>query len=537
MRRGRGAHGYDSLSGFRTQQSEPAVPQGLLKNATGTNVYRLNVDPPEEAQQAVSFGGSDRWWEQTDLTKLLLSSNQLTTLSEELRLLPALTTLDLHDNQIQSLPRAIGELQELRQLSNQLRALPLELFSLALLSSLTLQHNLLESLPPELGQLTSLTELNLSRNHLQELPCSLGDLRHLQKLSLEHNQLGSLPDSVGRLRLLDCNNNQLTTLPSSLAQMTSLEQLFLRQNRLTLVPPLPSDSLKELYLADNQISTLGSEQMSGLSVLSSLELRGNKISTLPEGALPSTLTRLDLSNNDIGILPPTLGLLPNLTVLLLEGNPLRGIRRELLNKGTMELLKYLRGRIKVVFPMSCVQLLIFLCPLCSSNKQAESVRDELFDAAAGHCITSVNFSKNQLSSAPSRYTQVPPSFGSIRLMIFPFSNNTLQNLTKLRSIILNFNRFKSFPVVLYELGNLETVLLGNNQVGSVDASRLQALVHLSTLDLSNNDMLHVPPELGLCSALRCLSLEGNPFRTPRAAIVAKGTDAVLEYLRSRIPAS
>lgn len=35
---------------------------------------------------------------------------------------------------------------------------------------------------------------------------------------------------------------------------------------------------------------------------------------------------------------------------------------------------------------------------------------------------------------------------------------------------------------------------------------------------------------------RSLLLEGNPFRTPRAAILAKGTAAVLEYLRSRIPA-
>lgn len=34
---------------------------------------------------------------------------------------------------------------------------------------------------------------------------------------------------------------------------------------------------------------------------------------------------------------------------------------------------------------------------------------------------------------------------------------------------------------------------------------------------------------------RTLLLEGNPFRTPRAAILAKGTAAVLEYLRSRIP--
>lgn len=34
---------------------------------------------------------------------------------------------------------------------------------------------------------------------------------------------------------------------------------------------------------------------------------------------------------------------------------------------------------------------------------------------------------------------------------------------------------------------------------------------------------------------RTLLLEGNPFRTPRAAVLAKGTAAVLEYLRSRIP--
>lgn len=59
------------------------------------SVYRLNTDTPEEAQQDVSFGGSDRWWEQTDLTKLLLSSNQLQCLSDDIRLLPGLTTLDV----------------------------------------------------------------------------------------------------------------------------------------------------------------------------------------------------------------------------------------------------------------------------------------------------------------------------------------------------------------------------------------------------------------------------------------------------------
>jgi len=36
---------------------------------------------------------------------------------------------------------------------------------------------------------------------------------------------------------------------------------------------------------------------------------------------------------------------------------------------------------------------------------------------------------------------------------------------------------------------------------------------------------------------RTLELEGNPFKLPRAATLAKGTAAVLEYLRGRIPAS
>ena len=34
---------------------------------------------------------------------------------------------------------------------------------------------------------------------------------------------------------------------------------------------------------------------------------------------------------------------------------------------------------------------------------------------------------------------------------------------------------------------------------------------------------------------RTLLLDGNPFRVPRAAVLMKGTAAILEYLRDRIP--
>ncbi len=67
----------------------------LCLGSVPQSVWRLNLDTPQEAQQNVSFGAADRWWEQTDLTKLLLSSNKLQSLSEDISLLPALVVLDV----------------------------------------------------------------------------------------------------------------------------------------------------------------------------------------------------------------------------------------------------------------------------------------------------------------------------------------------------------------------------------------------------------------------------------------------------------
>uniref|UniRef100_A0A8P4G0H2 Leucine-rich repeat-containing protein 40 n=1 Tax=Dicentrarchus labrax TaxID=13489 RepID=A0A8P4G0H2_DICLA len=577
MSRFKRAGKVDSQVGFRTEKTEATVPYGLLKaarksgqlNLSGRGltevpqkVYRLNTDTPEEAQQNVSFGESDRWWEQTDLTKLLLSSNQLTQLSDDIRLLPGLTTLDLHDNQLTSLPSALGELQELQQLRlshNQLRSLPVEVCTLKNLCSLTLQQNLLESLPEELGQLENLTELDLSNNHLNDLPSSLGCLICLQKLNLCNNKLSSMPSNV---KLLDCSNNQLTDIPASLSEMLAMEQLYLRHNKLCLLPKLPAPVLKELYVGNNQIEQLEMEQLACLTAISLLELRDNKIKTLPEEiTLLSTLTRLDLTNNDITTLPASLSLLPNLKVLLLEGNPLRGIRRDLLTVGdTLRTNTQFEKLVVVNYTLVTQRVRVTLYVFVFSEKQALNIPDELFDAAADQPITTVNFSKNQLTTIPPRLLDFqssvldinlgfnkltccsPEICNLLQLKHIDLRNNQLsdlppemKSLNKLCSIILNYNRFKSFPEVLYQMVSLETVLLGNNQVGVVDPCHLMRLAHLSTLDLSNNDLMNIPPELGLCISLRCLSLEGNPFRTPRAAIVAKGTDAVLEYLRSRIP--
>ncbi|XP_054068518.1 leucine-rich repeat-containing protein 40 [Rissa tridactyla] len=592
----------DPRAGFRrAAEPSPAVPQGLIRaarksgqlNLSGRNlgevpqhVWRINLDTPEEAHQNLSFGAADRWWEQTDLTKLILASNKLQCLSEDVKLLPALTVLDVHDNQLTSLPSALGQLENLQKLDvshNKLKGIPEELMQLSHLKSLLLHHNELSCLPDGFGQLVNLEELDLSNNHLTDIPTSFALLINLVRLNLACNQLKNLPADISAmksLRQLDCTKNYLETVPSKLATMASLEQLYLRKNKLRSLAEFPSCKLlKELHAGENQIEILNAENLKHLNSLSVLELRDNKIKSVPdEIALLQKLERLDLANNDISRLPYTLGNLPQLKFLALEGNPLRTIRRDLLQKGTQELLKYLRSKIQddVTNPNEEPPVTAMTLPSESrvnmhaitslklleySEKQAAVIPDEMFNAVGSNPVATVNFSKNQLSEVPPRIVELKDSLCDVNLGFNKISsislelcvlhklthldirNNFLTSLpeemealTRLQVINLSFNRFKVFPSVLYRILTLETVLLGNNQVGSIDPLQLKKLDRLGTLDLQNNDLLQVPPELGNCETLRTLLLEGNPFRTPRAAILAKGTAAVLEYLRSRIPA-
>uniref|UniRef100_A0A5F9CHN8 Leucine-rich repeat protein SHOC-2 n=1 Tax=Oryctolagus cuniculus TaxID=9986 RepID=A0A5F9CHN8_RABIT len=575
MSRLKGAVGRDPRAGFRTETRDcsTSVPQGLLKaarksgqlNLSGRNlsevpqcVWRINVDVPEEANQNLSFSTSERWWEQTDLTKLIISNNKLQSLADDLRLLPALTVLDIHDNQLTTLPSAIRELENLQKLNvshNKLKILPEEITNLRNLKSLYLQHNELAVIPEGFEQLSSLEDLDLSNNRLTTISAGFSSLSGLVRINLSSNHLKSLPAEISRmkkLRHLDCSSNLLESIPPELAGMESLELLYLRRNKLRFLPEFPSCKLlKELHVGENQIEMLAADHLKHLSSILVLELRDNKLKSVPdEISLLQSLERLDLSNNDISSLPYSLGNL-HLKFLALEGNPLRTIRREIINKGTQEVLKYLRSKIKDDGPSQSdsvtetamtlpseskvnVHAIVTLKLLDYSDKQTTLIPDEVFDAIKNNIIISVNFSKNQLSEIPKRITELKEMVTEVNLSFNKLSCISLE-LCMLQKLTFLDLRFKILPEVLYHIPTLETILISNNQVGSVDPQKMKTMENLTTLDLQNNDLLQIPPELGNCVNLRTLLLDGNPFRVPRAAILMKGTAAILEYLRDRIP--
>ncbi|NXT47702.1 LRSM1 ligase, partial [Pluvianellus socialis] len=114
------------------------------------------------------------------------------------------------------------------------------LLSLITVKVLDLHDNQLASLPADIGQLTSLQVLNLERNLLKCLPQSIGDLAQLQMLNVKGNKLKELPATVSglrSLRTLDVSENMLQELPRVLAHIRTLETLTLDASSMTYPSP------------------------------------------------------------------------------------------------------------------------------------------------------------------------------------------------------------------------------------------------------------------------------------------------------------
>ncbi|XP_022231694.2 leucine-rich repeat-containing protein 40 [Drosophila obscura] len=153
-------------------------------------------------------------------------------------------------------------------------------------------------------------------------------------------------------------------------------------------------------------------------------------------------------------------------------------------------------------------------------------------------LTQLDLSKNQISCIPTNISQ----FSRLALLKVPC--NLLRDLPMefgglqlLCELDISFNRFERLPRCIADLQSLETLLAHDNHIKDLDASEhgLGALKNLRVLDLSNNDIRQVPPILGNQRKIIRLNLMGNPLRQPRYSILSSGTEAIMAYLRTRIP--
>ncbi|KAM3402885.1 hypothetical protein ACQJBY_006590 [Aegilops geniculata] len=222
-------------------------------------------------------------------------------------------------DQIEWLPVSLGKLQDVTELDiseNRIMALPSTVGSLRYLTKLDIHSNQLINLPDTFGELSSLIDLDLHANQLKSLPASFGNLTSLANLDLSSNQFKILPDCIGKLmnlRRLIAETNELEELPYTIGSCISLVELRLDFNQLKALP----------------------EGIGKLEKLEILTLHYNRI----KGNL-EMLEELDISSNQIRMLPDSFEFLAKLRVFHADETPLEVPPREVIKLGAQAVVQY-----------------------------------------------------------------------------------------------------------------------------------------------------------------------------------------------------
>ncbi|XP_026827400.1 leucine-rich repeat-containing protein 40 isoform X2 [Ooceraea biroi] len=552
------------------------VPEGVwnINYLTEEELHNLHFELDYEHKE-------ERWWEQEPLKILDLSSNSITEIDQRISLLEDLNTLDLRNNLLENLPAEIGSLCKLKIINlsdNKLKSLPPQFYMLVELCELYLKVNHISVLEEDFANLVMLTYVDLSYNNLHDVPFGMGFLVRLVTLNLSHNMIKELPPditSMRSLRTLDVSYNQLEILPP-LGELRKVERIMFQSNNLKSFPDtLGCSALTVLHLDNNNISEIEPEYLEALGNLKKLTLQNNKIKIIPEEVINLLhLEVFDLSQNKISVIPPYIGTMPNLKQFIIKGNNIKNVRADIIRCGTPRILKHIRqtgsginvntreilqpGTSTGSYPDKYAMKNTKLFSLAGQNLL--ELPEEIVQDAMEAAVTTIDLSRNKLSELPDKMsaittvidlklttnqlTRLPEWIGEAYkyLQVLDINKNCLQSLPKsisclkfLHFIDLSHNRFTELPDAIYDIVPLESLIANDNQISKIDIPSLEKLKRLAVLNLANNNIAHVPPELGTLKHLRHLSLSGNCFKYPRQAILMKDTEEILSYLRNLIP--
>ena len=503
-----------------------------------------------------------------------------------------LETLDLHGNLLTSLPSGFEILQHLTILDlsrNKLETPSLDIIShLQGLRELRLAGNRLQDISTlQWSSLPALEVLDLSKNTISTISDAIGELTSLHTLILNGNKLSSIPEGIFcrmHLRELQVARNSLkgTLIPISCQRLECLRTLDVSYNAITSVSDasaLALPSLIALDVSENRLKAL--PNLSGVPALTTLVADGNQLSELPHGLTDlEKLKNVNLSRNDLRQLNTRIGFIENLSIFSIANNPIR--ERRLLMLNAEDLKRELREREGETDsteqhgidesnnPMSngrgassckAVQL---GGTLNLSSAKLETVDKSMFEnLAEENKVKTLVLKHNKLGAIP----QAIETFGATLVML-DLSDNKLNKDTYLTETIelprlknldlaanglsslapllmkmsaaalsdlnVSRNRLTDLPVLRPHFPSLTTVMAAENKISELPFESVQGL---HVLDVGGNDIGFLEPRIGLLGreGLRMFLVGTNTFRVPRRDVVEKGTEAILTWLRGRIP--
>jgi Leucine-rich repeat (LRR) protein len=428
-------------------------------------------------------------------------------------------------------------------------------------SIVSIANNQLRSLPDQISSYASCTHLDLSGNMLQSLPASISSIKFLKILLLDDNMLSTLPLTLGQLeqlRVLSLGHNVLkaSAFPDQLASCSSLSRLILDSNPLQSLPTcVASVPLKFLSVDSCSLSTLPFDSSNKLSNMTELSLSNNQLSALPDLSGWTAMLKFKVSNNCLAAIPTSIRFLTSLRELSLSGNAITDAPVEL---GLLSNLTYLHlgdsfaGEIpqEILRHGGVVSVLAYL------NKLKEARLTQEFDLrhlGLKHVpyvvktikgLRKLNLDGNLIALLPLWICDIL-SLTDISLQLCPISSLpvALARLTNLNNLRLppggilfpppdtvaagTGSILKYLASILQHRDSGICALNGKSLVElPVELCRCDFITHL---DLRNNRIEQIPPEIALLTRLKVLQLEGCPIDASWTAVLNRGVSFLQEF--------
>ncbi|KAF2153651.1 L domain-like protein, partial [Myriangium duriaei CBS 260.36] len=504
------------------------------------------------------------------VVRMDIRSNQLLGLPVGLKYLRRLTTLNLSRNELgNSVFEVLSQLESLRELY-------------------LAENNINGFLPQSINSLTKLEVLDLSNNRILNVPESIRSMTALRSLNLSSNQLTGVPmDALETLPLveLDVSSNALVgaLFPFGVNCLKDIQQLNVSNNSLASLAFSESVSLPNiriLKVSNNRMVSL--PDMSGWSELVTLAAGGNKLPTLPQGFVSlRRLRHADFSSNDITRIDERVALMDSLESLVVSANPL--VERKFLTMSAEAIKRDLRGRLgsSTQSPRSSDsfedEAIDVRSPKNSPAPIKISANGELDLSGQGlvdddadglrsllgmHDVRNLQLSRNQFTVIPyelslaqnlrsldlsmcglgSRF--LDESLTLMSLQYLQLSGNKITSLEPLmeclhaphlRQLDVSNNRLSgALPILRQPFVHLQELHAADNKIQSISANAIRGL---GTIMLARNDIIQLPADIGLLwfEGLKVVDFSSNAFRVPNYAVLEKGTEATLGWLRNKIP--